>query len=122
MGEQSMHLKDNGNNSNNDQENHDENMSEDEAGEFNDITPEGMTYSYNTFFVIQLITEFAKLDNQLDELNSALDDIEQKNDDIHAKLLELLHANREIRQQLQTSNSSSPPDQNVPKQLKVYLN
>ncbi|XP_023028234.2 uncharacterized protein [Leptinotarsa decemlineata] len=44
--------------------------------------------------------EFANLDSQLDELNSALDDIEQKNDDIHAKLLQLLHANREVRKQL----------------------
>lgn len=42
-----MHLIDNGNNSNNEQENHEDNdeiMSEDEAGEFNDITPEGMIY------------------------------------------------------------------------------
>ncbi|KAJ8966098.1 hypothetical protein NQ317_008773 [Molorchus minor] len=47
--------------------------------------------------------EFEKLDSQLDALNSALDDIEQKNDDIHAQLVQLLHANREIRQQLQAS-------------------
>ncbi|XP_056641265.1 UPF0184 protein CG14818 [Diorhabda carinulata] len=45
--------------------------------------------------------EIAALDNQLDALNSALDDIEQKNDFIHSQLLELLHANREIRQQMQ---------------------
>lgn len=70
-------------------------------------------YSTIFFYNLRFFTEFEKLDNQLDELNSALDDIEQKNDDIHAKLLELLHANREIRKQLQNSNSSSPSDQNT---------
>ncbi|CAH1098532.1 unnamed protein product [Psylliodes chrysocephalus] len=49
--------------------------------------------------------EFAALDNQLDVLNSALDDIEQKNDNIHAQLLQLLEANREVRQQLQQANN-----------------
>lgn len=45
------------------------------------------------------------LDSQLDALNSALDDIEQKNDDIHAQLLLLLQSNREIRKQMQESNT-----------------
>lgn len=60
-------------------------------------------------------TEYATLDSQLDEMNSALDDIEQKNDDIHAKLLELLNANREIRQQLQNSASAPATDENASK-------
>ncbi|KAJ3650754.1 hypothetical protein Zmor_016834 [Zophobas morio] len=50
--------------------------------------------------------EFQMLDSQLDALNSALDDIEQKNDDIHAQLLVLLQSNREIRKQMQESNST----------------
>ncbi|CAG9863486.1 unnamed protein product [Phyllotreta striolata] len=54
--------------------------------------------------------EFAALDNQLDALNSALDDIEQKNDSIHAQLVQLLTANREIRQQLQQANSENTND------------
>ncbi|XP_060516547.1 bublin coiled-coil protein-like [Cylas formicarius] len=45
--------------------------------------------------------EFQHLDKQLDDLFIALDDIESKNDNIHAQLLQLLHSNREIRQQLQ---------------------
>ncbi|XP_018577546.1 UPF0184 protein AAEL002161 [Anoplophora glabripennis] len=60
--------------------------------------------------------EFEQLDSQLDALNSALDDIEQKNDNIHAQLLQLLHANREIRQQLQESNLTPKPNVNVPKE------
>lgn len=48
-------------------------------------------------------------------MNSALDDIEQKNDNIHAKLLELLNANREIRRQLQNSEPDPATKENTPK-------
>ncbi|XP_044751761.1 UPF0184 protein AAEL002161-like [Coccinella septempunctata] len=50
--------------------------------------------------------EFETLNNQLDALSSALDDIESKNDNIHAQLLELLQANRVIRQQIRDANLS----------------
>ncbi|XP_072397804.1 uncharacterized protein [Diabrotica undecimpunctata] len=59
--------------------------------------------------------EFAALDNQLDALNSALDDIEQKNDNIHSQLLELLHANREIRNQLQQDKANTDNREDVNK-------
>ncbi|XP_050513718.1 bublin coiled-coil protein [Diabrotica virgifera virgifera] len=59
--------------------------------------------------------EFAALDHQLDALNSALDDIEQKNDNIHSQLLELLHANREIRTQLQQDKASTDNREDVNK-------
>lgn len=44
MGEQSAHLKDNGNGNSDEQENHEndgENMSDEEMEDLNDITPEG---------------------------------------------------------------------------------
>ncbi|CAH1961724.1 unnamed protein product [Acanthoscelides obtectus] len=62
-----------------------------EDDEFEDMTPE----------------DFEKLDSQLDALNSALDDMEQQNDNIHAKLVQLLNENREVRQQLQVLEPKS---------------
>ncbi|KAJ8955590.1 hypothetical protein NQ318_001420 [Aromia moschata] len=87
------------------QQNGDVEMASDEEGdECDDTLEEYMTPE-----------EFEKLDGQLDALNSALDDIEQKNDNIHAQLLQLLHTNREIRQQLQESNATAKSNPNEPK-------
>ncbi|CAH0558072.1 unnamed protein product [Brassicogethes aeneus] len=84
MGEQSVPPKENNNqNGKSDEEMQVESENEEEL---EDISPD----------------EFERLDSTMDELNSALDAIEQKNDNIHAQLLQLLHANREVRQQLGT--------------------
>lgn len=64
---------------------------EDDEDDLDDMSPE----------------EFQAINNQLDALNTALDDIEQKNDNIHARLLQLLESNKEIRQQMQNGQTSN---------------
>lgn len=45
-------------------------------------------------------TEISAVNESLDELSNALDFFEQRTDNIIEQLQELLHSNREIRQQL----------------------
>ncbi|KAG5880470.1 hypothetical protein JTB14_000575 [Gonioctena quinquepunctata] len=107
MGEQTITPNENGNGfSSDDPDNNSEveiNNSDIDNDIVEDMTPE----------------EIANLDSQLEALNSALDDIEQKNDDIHAKLVQLLHANREVREELKfekPENSEMETDADTPKQ------
>ncbi|KAJ8920652.1 hypothetical protein NQ315_004791 [Exocentrus adspersus] len=102
MGEQSIPPNENGFS---EEQHNNDNMETNSEEESND----------DTFEEDMTTEEFEQLDNQLDALNSALDDIEQKNDNIHAQLLQLLHANREIRQQLQETNLIPKANVNVPK-------
>ncbi|XP_013110278.1 UPF0184 protein CG14818 [Stomoxys calcitrans] len=56
------------------------------------------------------IQEMEAVNNSLDELSSALDFFEQRTDDIIEQLKELLHSNREIRQELAMENAATGVD------------
>lgn len=51
--------------------------------------------------------EMEAVNNSLDELSSALDFFEQRTDNIIEQLKELLHSNREIRQELAMEKAAS---------------
>lgn len=52
------------------------------------------------------LQEMVAVNNSLDELSSALDFFEQRTDNIIEQLKELLHSNREIRQELAMENAT----------------
>ncbi|XP_061399093.1 UPF0184 protein CG14818 [Musca vetustissima] len=52
------------------------------------------------------IQEMEAVNDSLDELSSALDFFEQRTDNIIEQLKELLHSNREIRQELAMENAT----------------
>lgn len=59
---------------------------------------------------MQTILEMEAVNDSLDELSSALDFFEQRTDNIIEQLKELLHSNREIRQELALENATSGVD------------
>ncbi|XP_075156013.1 UPF0184 protein CG14818 [Haematobia irritans] len=56
------------------------------------------------------IQEMEAVNNSLDELSSALDFFEQRTDNIIEQLKELLHSNREIRQELAMEKATKGVD------------
>lgn len=61
----------------------------------------------NVIRLLLVRLEMEAVNNSLDELSSALDFFEQRTDNIIEQLKELLHSNREIRQELAMEKSAS---------------